>query len=190
MMRGNSWPIRVMLSVIIPTRDSERLLVHTLVALVPGATAGVVREVIVADGGSRDETEQVADIAGCVFLSSGQSLGARLNVAAERARGDWLMFLAPGTVPGPTWIEETAAFAQERGQAAVFSAQRAGLADRVRRLFAALPGAEQGLIIRKALYAELGRHRADAADPERDLLRRIGRCRLTVLRTSVSWSDI
>ena len=79
-------------------------------------------------------------------------------------------------MPGPTWIEETAAFAQEPGdKRAVFSAQPAGLADRVRRLFAALPGAEQGLIIRKALYAELGGHRADAADPERDLLRRIGR---------------
>ncbi len=49
MMRGNSWPVCVMLSVIIPTHDSERPLVHTLVALVPGATAGVVREVIVAD---------------------------------------------------------------------------------------------------------------------------------------------
>ena len=113
MMREH-WPVRVMLSVIIPTRDSERALVHTLAALVPGATAGVVREVIVADGGSRDETEQVADIAGCVFLSSGQSLGARLNAAAERARGDWLMFLAPGVVPGPTWIEDTAAFVQEQ----------------------------------------------------------------------------
>ena len=99
-----------MLSVIIATHDSERALVHTLAALVPGATAGVVREVIVADGGSRDETEQVADIAGCVFLSSGQSLGARLKAAAERARGEWLMFLMPGVVPGPTWIEETAAF--------------------------------------------------------------------------------
>ena len=101
MMRGTFGLVRVMLSVIIPTRDSERLLVHTLVALVPGATAGVVREVIVADGGSRDETEQVADIAGCVFLSSGQSLGARLKAAAERARGDWLMFLSAGHCARP-----------------------------------------------------------------------------------------
>jgi len=179
-----------MLSVIIPTRDSERALVHTLAALVPGATAGVVREVIVADGGSRDETEQVSDIAGCVFLSSGQSLGARLSAAAGRARGDWLMLLAAGAVPGPNWIEDTAAFVQDDGQAAVFSAQPAGFAGWVRRLLAALPGNEQGLIIRKAFYAELGGHRADAADPERDLLRRIGRSRLTVLRAPVSRSNV
>ena len=190
MMRGNSWPVCVMLSVIIPTHDSERPLVHTLVALVPGATAGVVREVIVADRQSADETEQVADIAGCAFLSSGQSLGARLSAAAERARGDWLMFLGPGVVPGPTWIEDTAAFVRGGGQAAAFSAQPAGLADRVRRLFAALPGSEQGLVIRKTLYAELGGHRADGTDPERDLLRRIGRSRLTLLQTTVTRPDI
>ena len=62
-----------MFSIIIATHDSERALVPTLAALVPGATAGIVREVIVADGGSRDETEQVADIAGCRFLSSRRS---------------------------------------------------------------------------------------------------------------------
>jgi len=179
-----------MLSVIIPTRDSERALVHTLAALVPGATAGVVREVIVADGGSGDETEQVADIAGCVFLASEQSLGGGLKTAAERARGEWLMFVAPGIVPGPTWIEDTATFVQSNGRAAVFSAAPAGLAGRLRRLFAQLPGNEQGLIIRKAFYAELGGHRVEAGDPERDLVRRIGRSRLTVLRTMVRQTDI
>src|ERR1051325_9362224 len=94
-----------MLSIIIPTHDSERPLVHTLAALVPGATAGLVREVIVADGGSRDGTEQVADIAGCVFFSSAKPLGTRLNDAAAKARGEWLMFLRPGAVPGVTWID-------------------------------------------------------------------------------------
>src|SRR4029079_325390 len=95
-----------MLSIIIPTRDSERSLVHTLAALVPGATAGLVREVIVADGESGDETEQVADVAGCMFVSSGARSAARLKVAAEGARGELLMFLRPGIVPASTWIDE------------------------------------------------------------------------------------
>ena len=59
-----------MFSIIIATHDSERALVPTLAALVPGATAGIVREVIVTDAASRDETEEVADIAGCRFLAS------------------------------------------------------------------------------------------------------------------------
>lgn len=186
----NIWVDPGMLSVIIPTRDSERALVHTLAALVPGATAGVVREVIVADGGSQDETEQVADLAGCVFLVSGQSLGTRLKIAAERSRGEWLMFLGPGIVPSPSWIEDIAAFPQGQGQATVFSLPAAGFAGWARRLFAALPENEQGLVIRRTLYAELGGHRPDAVDPERDLLQRIGRSRLSQLRTTVSRSDV
>ena len=53
-----------MLSVIIATHESERALVPTLAALVPGAAAGLLAEVVVADAGSRDATAEVADIAG------------------------------------------------------------------------------------------------------------------------------
>src|ERR1700752_2834260 len=98
-----------MFSIIIPSHDSERALVPTLAALVPGATAGIVREVIVADGGSRDKTEEVADIAGCRFLVSLVPVGVRLKMAAAEARGDWLIFLTAGTVPGTTWIDEATA---------------------------------------------------------------------------------
>src|ERR1043166_8493149 len=127
MMRRTGWP-RGMFSIIIATHDSERALVHTLAALVPGAAAGIVREVIIADSASSDETEQIADIAGCVFLSSAAPLGERLKAAAARTRGDWLMFLRPGALPESGWIEETIAFVQQRrGQAAVFAAQSGGL---------------------------------------------------------------
>src|SRR3954452_5297584 len=107
-MRTGSSGLR-MFSVIIATHDSERPLVHTLSALVPGATGGLVREVIVADGQSTDETEQVADYAGCVFFSSGEPLGGRLMAAAQRARGDWLMFLRPGAGPRARWIDQNIA---------------------------------------------------------------------------------
>jgi hypothetical protein len=42
------------------------------------------------------------------------------------------------------------------------------------------------LVIAKSLYAELGGHRAEAPDPERDLLGRLGRSRLTTLRTTIT----
>ena len=54
-----------MLSVVIATQDSERALLPTLAALVAGAAAGLVREVIVADASSRDATVAIADEAGC-----------------------------------------------------------------------------------------------------------------------------
>ena len=176
-----------MFSIVIATHDSERALVPTLAALVPGATAGIVREVIVTDAGSRDQTAEVADIAGCRFYASGEPLGARLNAAAGVARGDWLMFLIPGAVPGATWIDETIAFVGKTGaepRAAVFAPRPGAM---LRRLFG-LPSPAQGLILSKSLYREFGGHRG--AKPETDLLRRIGRRRLVTLRTGVGPPDI
>jgi glycosyltransferase involved in cell wall biosynthesis len=180
-----------MLSIVIATRDSERALVATLAALVPGATAGVVKEVIVADGGSRDETEQVADIAGCKFIASTGPLGARLSEAAAMTRGEWLMFLTPGVAPGPGWIDEVSVFMERAPTpAAVFALEHGGAANWLRGAVGLLARPERGLILRRSFYNELGGHRAGARDTEADLLRRIGRRRLTRLRTAGLRADI
>jgi glycosyltransferase involved in cell wall biosynthesis len=182
-----------MFSVIIPTLDSERALVPTLAALVPGAIAGIVREVIVADGGSRDKTEQIADIAGCRFLSSDEPFGARLKAATASARGDWLMFLRPGIVPGASWMEETIGFVQQAAdqpRAAVFATGTTGIVAWLNSKFCRPPRPDQGLILRRSFYDELGGHRTNASDPEADLLRRIGRRRLLILRTAITQSSI
>ena len=42
---------------------------------------------------------------------------------------------------------------------------------------------EQGLIVFKRHYASLGGHLADAAQPESELLRRLGRSRIVRLRS-------
>ena len=125
-----------MLSAIIDTHESERALVRTLAALVPGATAGLIAEVIVADAGSGDDTEEIADIAGCRFMSSGAPQGARLKAAAETTRTPWLMFLRAGCVPEPGWIAASERFMQSgdldggAGRAAMF--RPAGVADLLR----------------------------------------------------------
>src|SRR4051812_8684973 len=53
-----------MISVVIPTLNSERALPRCFDSLIPAAVRGVVREVIIADGGSTDGTLGVADAAG------------------------------------------------------------------------------------------------------------------------------
>jgi hypothetical protein len=175
------------------------LLVPTLAMLVPGAMSGVVREVIVADAGSTDETHEIADIAGCTVLSSAASLAARLRAAAAAARSPWLMFLRPGAVLDTTWIDETATFIEESdrgdGSAAVFrkavsprasySALREVLGLLTFSVFGRV-GPEQGLVISRRLYDDLGGHR-DAADPEADLLVRLRR-RVLMLRSGMRTS--
>lgn len=181
-----------MLSVVIATHESERALLPTLSALVAGAAAGLVREVIVADAGSRDATVAIADGAGCRVLESTQARGTRLRAAAEAARGTYLLFLRPGVVLEPSWVEETRGFMEDaerrrHDDAAVFRAEtfRPGALGAMALLHAALgarPDARQGLLIARALYDTLGGHR-DVKEPERDLLRRLGRRRLARLRT-------
>jgi glycosyltransferase involved in cell wall biosynthesis len=185
-----------MLSAIIATHESERTLVPTLAALVPGVTAGLLAEVIVADAGSRDGTAEVADIAGCRFMASSEPLGARLKAAAATTRAPWLMFLRAGCVPEPGWENAAERFVEtsdrlEQGRAAVF--RPPGIADLLRpglaELFALMRvtlggGAkpEQGLLIARRHYDTLGGH-PDGADAEAAMLRRIGRRRLAMLAT-------
>jgi len=183
-----------MLSVIIATDESERALVSTLAALVSGATAGAIREVIVADKGSRDQTAEVADVAGCRIMVSPASLAGRLRAAAALARSDWLMFLRPGIAPDATWIPEVMRFVEQAElagkagtRAAVFS-PAAGNARGLRSLFRTRSRPEQGLVIAKRRYDSLGGHRDGLADSEADLLRRVGRS-ITVLRTPAIMID-
>lgn len=184
-----------MLSVIIATKDSERALVPTLAALVPGAMAGLISEVLIADGGSRDDTAKVADIAGCNFMALEGTVAARLGTAAAKARSRWMLFLRPGTVLDSTWIGDVQRFAERRANensAAVFRRSapvRAAWRNALALLAAALgrrPRPEQGLLIAKPLYGTLGGHSKIAADPETDLIRRIGRRRIVVLPAGAS----
>jgi glycosyltransferase involved in cell wall biosynthesis len=188
-----------MLSAIISTYESERSLVPTLAALVPGAATGLLAEVVIADANSHDATAEVADIAGCRFLASGEPLGARLKAAAATTRSPWLLFLRAGATPQSGWIEATDHFIRTSSAvdgapgAAVFRAvdvteyRRPRLAEIVVLFTAALgmPKAEQGLLIARRFYDAIGGH-GEGANAEKDLLRRIGRRRITLLPAALT----
>jgi glycosyltransferase involved in cell wall biosynthesis len=192
-----------MLTVIIPTHNSERALVPTLAMLVPGALTGTVREVIVADDSSTDATSEVVDIAGCDIVVSQAPLATRLKAAAASARGTWLLFLRPGVVLDAAWLEEVTRVVENavvRGtvdtHAAVFRRTPDAAESLGQQLMSVLaaalrgPHPDQGLLISRQAYDLLGGHRADAADPERDLLRRLGRRRIVRLRSAaIGWRE-
>jgi glycosyltransferase involved in cell wall biosynthesis len=190
-----------LITVIIGTDNSARTLLPTLGALVAGAAAGAIREVIVADAGSTDATAEVADMAGCEFIASKDApLALRLRDAAQRARAPWLMFLRPGVVLDSTWIEEANRFiehAERSGQPDVRAAafrQALSIVDTRPLLLEALgiiksalsrrPHPEQGLLISKRFYEQLGGHHVGVVNPETELLGRLGRKRMITLRTA------
>ena len=186
-----------MLSVIIPTEGVEQPTVATLAALVPGAAAGLVREVLLVDRAGSAVIERVADVAGCRFLAAEGSRATALAAGARQARSPWLMFLHAGAVPDSGWIEETSQFIQSvatsgRPRAGIFRYARSPYADATLRdgfrflaRMVAGPSAEQGLLIARDHYERLGGYRPEARRSEARLLRQLGRSSRTLLRSRI-----
>ncbi|WP_072397389.1 glycosyltransferase [Hyphomicrobium sp. CS1GBMeth3] len=187
-----------MISVIIPATNAEAHLAETLSSLVSAAVDGLVREVIVVDGGSTDRTLAIADDAGADIVKADGGRGSQLRAGAARARFPWLLFLDADTLLDTGWEREVnlhierVQSGRRRAEVASFRFQlddegalprtlEALVSLRARLL--KLPYGDQGLLIPRALYDQVGGFGALPALEDMDLLRRIGRNRIAVLNS-------
>lgn len=187
-----------MISVVIPTLNSQRSLPQTLAALVPAAMEGFVREVVIVDGGSNDATAEIAEDAGAEFVRSVKGRGQQLAKGARVARSDWLLFLHADTVLQNGWEAEAfrhirevengekpemaAAFRfalDDKGIGAAFLQWTVG----VRCYLLKLPYGDQGLLISRRLYDEIGGFKDLVLMEDVDLIHRLGRRRITMLQS-------
>lgn len=189
-----------MISVVIPTRESDSLLVPTLAALVPGAADGLVREVLLVQGGVAGDTAAIADAAGCEYLTGPDDIGERLRLGASAARGSWLMFLRPTGLLQEGWTREVRSFIDQAERSGGLERRAAtfrlafdgfGLRPRLRETKASLCQAltgrscdEQGLLIHRRLYDQIGGYPAGGRST-RQLTARLGRGRLVLLRSHI-----
>lgn len=89
-----------MITVIVETKDHEVPLARMLTPLVPALVEGVVKELIVADHGSTDETRRVAEMAGCRIIACRDR---SVRPVLEAAGGEWVLWLPAGGVPVAGW---------------------------------------------------------------------------------------
>jgi rSAM/selenodomain-associated transferase 2 len=156
--------MRAQISVVVPTYNAEHALAGCLGALMEGIEQGLIRELIVSDGGSTDASGAVAQAWGAEVLSGPASRGGQLRRGVDGAKGDWVLIVHADTVLTAGWTDAARvklnnpemagwfmlAFDQ-RGIGATVVAGWANLRSRL-----GLPYGDQGLLIHRDLYNAVG----------------------------------
>ena len=178
------------LSVVIPTLNAAELLPGCLAALDEARRGGLLHEVIIADAplsgedGCGDTVELGHGFGASVFVAP-KGRGAQLIAGARRSSGDWLLFLHADTrletgwsrvvaahMNEPAAVESPAAFRLRLDDAAPEARRIERLANWRSRRFA-LPYGDQGLLISRRLYDEVGGYRSLPLMEDVDLVRRL-----------------
>ncbi|MEM9268392.1 MAG: TIGR04283 family arsenosugar biosynthesis glycosyltransferase [Pseudomonadota bacterium] len=153
-------------SVILPTLNAAPDLGPVLADLTLGVQAGLVHEVIFADGGSTDETAEIAEAVGAVFVSSEKGRGVQLAAGCAAARGAYLFVVHTDSRLPPDWPERIKQVLEHGPGPAYYGRLRfaaKGIAPRIVERWAelrshvfGLPYGDQGLLVPRTLYAQRG----------------------------------
>jgi len=158
--------MRAPISIVIPTLNAGGGFAATLGALAEGLDAGLIRELIVSDGGSDDGTKALAEAAGADWVTGQAGRGGQLRRGAEGAQGAWLLFVHADTVLDHGWAEAALKHLQEDPDSAAYfnlgfrtkgtmARFVAGWANLRSRTFG-LPYGDQALLVSRQLYDQVG----------------------------------
>jgi glycosyltransferase involved in cell wall biosynthesis len=152
-----------MISVVMATLNNGATLADALAPLVKGAIDGLIKEVVLADGGSDDATLEIAEDAGARVLSLMGGYGRRLAAGCHAARGEWLFLLPPRRLLIGDWDHGVRGHLDAGGGAAEVVASRGAVWPWRTR---------EGVLVPVRAYADAGGLR-DVAKPEADLMDRL-----------------
>lgn len=180
------------LSIIIPTLNEAAGLGKCVASLFNDAPQGAF-EIIVADAGSDDGTSGEAGRLGCSVVNSPKGRGLQLAAGASEAKADWLLFVHADTwlasgwwgavkefMDGPENLRHAAAFRfrlDDDGWAASILQSLVGMRCR----YLSMPFGDQGLLISRAFYNDLGGFQPMPLMEDVDMARRIGGKSLSML---------
>lgn len=153
------------LTVLIPTFNAATRLGPTLAGLYEGVQAGLIAELIFADGGSTDDTDRVAEEIGATFVTSTLGRGIQLAKGARACNSRWMMVVHADTVLSNDWPTHVRRHMASSQNAAHFrlafdakspAAKRTAAWANLRSRLFQLPYGDQGLLIPMALYHTVG----------------------------------
>ncbi|MEO1563985.1 MAG: TIGR04283 family arsenosugar biosynthesis glycosyltransferase [Pseudomonadota bacterium] len=153
------------ISVVIPTLHARDGLRKSLPPLVEGVAEGLIHSVVFADGGSNDGVNDIAEETGAEVVVTKPGRGTQLRAGIEAAKGDWILVLHADTVLPPQWTDHISRALNAPDRAHVFrlSFDVAGFAPsfvagwaNLRTRFFGLPYGDQGILLTKSLYQQVG----------------------------------
>jgi rSAM/selenodomain-associated transferase 2 len=156
--------MRAPLSIVIPTLNAASELGPTLTCLMEGVEAGLVRDLVISDGGSSDDTMALAEEWGATCVTGPAGRGGQLARGVEAAQGRWILALHADTHLSEGWSAtiwqsldaDTAYYGRLNFRAGGLGGKWvAGWANFRSRAFG-LPYGDQSLLISKALYLSVG----------------------------------
>ncbi len=110
-----------MISIIVPAYNEEAQIAETIHAIRSQGNAAHIAEIIVADGGSSDNTLAVAKAADAVAVCSpAKGRAAQMNYGAFLAKGEILYFLHADTLPAKDFTTEIRNAVQGGNEAGCF----------------------------------------------------------------------
>ena len=176
------------ISIIIPTRNEADSIGRLLPELL--AIHGV--ELLVVDGGSTDNTVDVAKSLGAQVLSSSPGRAEQMNTGAEAAHGSILLFLHCDTKLAPGFVEQVgAALNQPEISAGAFqlSIDGKGFGLRViewlvnfRSKILQMPYGDQGIFVTTDIFFSVGTFPRQPIMEDFELMRRLrGRGKIKIL---------
>jgi rSAM/selenodomain-associated transferase 2 len=188
-------PGSMLISVIIPTLNEAEVIEPTIFNLKKYPHT----EIIVVDGGSRDQTVDFARSMGARVLTSAPSKAAQMNVGAAQASADVLLFLHADTRLPPGFENSVlAVMARQDICAGAFSlgiaSEASGLRfiERVanwRSRFFQMPYGDQALFVTRKLFHEIGGYPDYPIMEDFEFVRRLKKKgKITILPESVQTS--
>ncbi|APA63850.1 TIGR04283 family arsenosugar biosynthesis glycosyltransferase [Maribacter sp. 1_2014MBL_MicDiv] len=87
------------ISIIIPVLNEEKYIKDVLFSISANARTKCIKEILVIDGGSTDQTITNAEAYGATVLKSKKGRAAQMNFGATNANGEILYFLHVDTLP-------------------------------------------------------------------------------------------
>ncbi len=174
------------LAVVIPTLNAAAVLAGALESLARGRIA----DIVVADGGSTDGTQALAEAGGARVVETSTGRGSQLRAGVAATTATQLLVLHADSRLAPSWPEVLrddgrAGWFRLRLDDATPAARRVEWLANWRARRFGLPYGDQGLVLPRALYDAVGGYRDMPLMEDVDLVRRIGRHRLVELDAEV-----